>query len=418
MSKLLNTAVLLFVAITAIGVASSTFAADSGSSKSSKKVQALSQHTARKLKSAQDELADEKYADALSDLIELRDSLKKGESYAMALTEQMIAYVYIGQEKYNKAFPHLQKAVNLHALPDQIQHGLLLTMAQLYAAKSEYRKALDILKKWFKNEKNPPASAYVLAARCYYSLQKMRPARRYIKLAIAADDTPHQSWYALLVGVDYQLKHYSEAIGALKKMVVFWPDKAEYWHQLYGLYLLTNQNTKALSVMQVAYEKGLVDKEDDLLNLARLELGHGMPYYAAHIVSKGLKDKIIKSNLDNLQLLVTAWVQAQEIDNALTVLDKAAAMSDDGKLYLKRAQLCYGQANWKCAVKAAKQASRKDGLDEPGKPYIFSGMALVQTKHYKQAKASFEKAKKYDKSRKQARSWINYINNLVAITSS
>ncbi|HET7369855.1 MAG TPA: hypothetical protein VFK45_03340, partial [Gammaproteobacteria bacterium] len=113
----------------------------------------------------------------------------------------------------------------------------------------------------------------------------------------------------------------------------------------------------------------------------------------------------------------SAWTQAQETDQALETLDKAAKLADDGKLYLRKAQLCYGQAEWKCTIKAAEQAAAKGGLDEPGNAYLMKGMALTQVEQYDQAKEAFHKAERYDSTRKQAKGWIKYVQTTEAATS-
>lgn len=387
-----------------------------GAATPERNVKSLDQYTAAKLENAQKEMKDGKYAEALSDLQDLEKSVQD-KPYALALTEQMISYVYIEQKKYKKALPYLRKAVDLNALPEQSQHQAIMSLAQMYALTEQYAKTIDLLEGWFKKEKKPPASAFMLAANAHYQLKQLPESRKFVKLAIQKSDEPHEQWYSLLVGVDYSLKKFDEAIDVLRKMITYWPDNASYWHDLYGLYLLQNKEEEALVVGRVAYSKGLITDGDDMLNLARLEILHGMPYYGAKVLEKGMQSGAIKDNLDNLQLLVTAWEQARETDKALKTLDKAAAMSDDGTLYLKKAQLCYGDGNWDCTIDAAKHAAAKGGLKEPGKAYLFRGMALMQTKKYDQAKEQFKKAEKYKGSKERARNLIKYVDSTIAATT-
>lgn len=412
MNKFFKTAAAISVLL-CFGAATSAYAAQAGADRN---VKTLDQYTAAKLNSVQKEMDKKQYAEALADLKDLVGEVQD-DPYALAVTERMIAYVYIGQKKYRPALPHFRKAVELNALPEQQQHDAVMTLAQLYALTEQYSKTIDLLEDWFKKEKNPPADAYLLAAKSYYQLKKPEPARKYIKLAIQKSDKPNEDWYGLLVGVDYQLKKYDEAIDVLKKMISYWPDEPDYWQNLYGLYLLQENNDKALVVMRVAYDKGMIDKGDALLNLARLELVHDLPYPAAEVLSKGMKSGQIKTNLENLRLLVTAWTQARETEQALETLDKAAKLSDDGMLYLKKAQLCYQEAEWDCTIEAAKNATDKGGLDEPGKAYIMKGMALAQLEQYDQAKEAFHKAESYKSTKEQAQGWIQYIKRTEAATS-
>lgn len=407
--KLAATCLLLLFA----GAAISAYAQEESSSSTNRDVKSLDQYTAAKLSNAQDEMKDKKYAEALADLQELARSVKD-KPYALALTERMIAFVYIEQKQYRQGLSYLRRAVDLNALPVQAQHNAIMSLAQLYALTEQYQKTVDLLEDWFKKEKKPPASAYVLAANSHYQLKQLPEARKFIKLAIRKGDKPEEQWYSLLLGIDYSMKKYDEAVDVLRTMISYWPDKATYWHDLYGLYLIQNQEKEALRVGRLAYSKGLITDGDDLLNLARLEVLHDMPYYGGEMLEKGMKSGKIKDNLDNLQLLLTAWEQARETDKALKTLDKAASMSDDGMLYLKKAQLCYGDGNWDCALDAAKHAVAKGGLDKPGNGYLFQGMALMQTKKYDQAKEAFRKAEKYKGSKERAQDLIDYVNKLAA----
>jgi tetratricopeptide (TPR) repeat protein len=410
MNKLLVSAILCaFLAVPMVGAGNARAAND----RSGKTVTAS---TAAGLKTAQESLKNKEYADALDKLNDMANSVPKG-SYAMALVQRLIAYVYIDENKYKKALPHFRKAVDLHQFPKQIQQQATLTLAQIYASVEQYQQAINLLEDWFKTVKKPPTRAYVTAAESYYQLKKLKPARKYIKLAIKKSKKPNKDWYNLLVGVDFQLNNYDEAIDTLRKMISYWPDEKKYWHNLYGLYLQKNEKDKALIVGRIAYSKGFFTDGGDLLNLARLEMLHGMPYYAGRVISKGLKSGKIKSKLDNLQLLVRAWSQADETDKALKTLDKAAKLASDGKLYLKRSQLCYQKGDWDCTVDSAENAIKKGKLDNPGQAWLLKGMGLAQRKKYDRAKAAFNKAKRYKGTKKTAAGWIQYVNTTLSATS-
>lgn len=413
----LATVVLALLLSVGAGMTATAYAAqdDSQDSNNDNVSHAMSESVYRRLKAAQDDLKDKKYSDALAKLNDLIDVVKDNP-YELAVTYQTVAFVYIDQEKYKQALPYLKKALDLNALPKQQQHQETLTLAQLYASQEEYQNSINLLENWFRKEKNPPTSAYVLAATAYYQLHKLQPAVKYIKQAIAKDKQPHETWYNLYLGIEFEMKNYDTAADVLKKMISLWPNKPKYWRNLAGIYLQQNKDKDALAVMKIAYQKDYLDDEGQLLNLARLEIVHGMPYYAGQLIEKGMKNGKIKSNQDNMQLLVTAWTAAQETDKALKALDQAASMAKDGELYLQKAQLCYQQAEWDCTAEAAQKAVTKGGLKHPGKAYIMEGMALAQSKKYDAATKVFHQAQHYDDTRKQATDWIKYMKNTLAAT--
>lgn len=418
MKTFIALAAVVFALVLSAGVSAPVYAAqsDQNDNSSNNVSHAMTEQVYRRLSAAQEDLKNKKYQDALDKLNDLLD-IVKDNPYESAVTYQTLAYVYIDQENYKKALPYLKKSLDYHALPDQQQHQQMLTLAQLYASTEQYQKAINLLEDWFANEKNPPTSAYLLAATSYYQTHKLKPALKYIKTAINKSKKPHQSWYNLYLGIEFDLKDYDAAIDVLKKMITMWPDKPEYWRNLSGLYLQQKQDKKALSVLRIAYAKGYIKKGDQLLNLARLAIMNGIPYFAGEVIEKGIKSGAIKSNLDNWQLLSTAWISAKETDRALDALGKAGSLSDDGDFYLQAAQVCYQDGRWDCAAKSAAQALDKGGLKHPGKAYIMEGMALAQNKKYSEAKKAFHHAQNYDETRKSASNWIKYVDNTLKATS-
>lgn len=387
--------------------------------------QGLSEGVYRQLTAAQKDLKNKDYAGALSILNGLFDDVK-GNSYELAIVYQNIAYVYIDQNQYKKALPYMKKSLDLNALPDVQQHQQTLTLAQLYISDEQYQNGVNLLEKYFavekkmqakSREKKPlPTSAYILAASAYYQLHRLPDALKYVKMAINADKQPHESWYGLWLGIEYDMKNFATATDILKKMVTFWPDKPEYWRNLSGLYLQQNQDKDALATLRIAYSKGFLDEQSQLLNMARLAIVHGIPYFAGSVVEKGMQDGKIKKTIDNIQLMATAWIAAQETDKAVNALDEAGRLSGKGNFFLEKAQLCYQDARWDCAASSADEALSK-GLKEPGKAYIMKGQALAQNKKYADAKKAFHKAEKFDSTKKQATDWIKYVDSLEQATS-
>lgn len=409
-------AAVIFALLLSAGMTTPVYAAQSDQNDENSNVShAMTEQVYRRLSAAQEDLKNKKYADAMSKLNDLLD-IVKDNPYEAAVTYQTMAYVYIDQEKYRQALPLLKKSLDLNALPKQQQHQQTLTLAQLYVSVKEYKKATDLLEAWFRKEKNPPTTAYLYAATAYYQQHKLNNALKYIKIAIRKEKKPHESWYNLYLGIEFDLKNYDDAIDVLKKMITFWPNKPEYWRNLSGLYLQQEQDEKALSVLRIAYAKHYIKKESQLLNLARLSILNGIPYFAGGVIAKGIKSGDIKSNLDNWQLLSTAWIAAKETDKALGALDKAGSLSDDGDFYLQKAQVCYQDGRWDCAAKSAQQAVTKGGLKEPGKAYIMEGMAYAQNKEFSAAKKAFHRAQRYDATKKSASNWIKYIDNTLKAT--
>ncbi len=106
-----------------------------------------------------------------------------------------------------------------------------------------------------------------------------------------------------------------------------------------------------------------------------------------------------------------AWQLAQEDRKAIPPLKEAAGMSDNGELYARLAQSYLNLSDYKPCIDASNSAINKGGLKSPGNAYLILGMCQFETNALGSAKASFQKAARYDKVAKNASSWIAYVES-------
>jgi hypothetical protein len=60
---------------------------------------------------------------------------------------------------------------------------------------------------------------------------------------------------------------------------------------------------------------------------------------------------------------------------------------------------------------ALGEALNRGGLAEPGNAYLLLGIAHYENARPQEAKAAFDKASRYKKSRKNASQWLSYLKN-------
>ena len=77
-----------------------------------------------------------------------------------------------------------------------------------------------------------------------------------------------------------------------------------------------------LVATEMVYLNGQLSKESQVLSMAYMYLGAEVPYRAAVIIEKGMKDGIIKRSAKNLEILGTAWYQAKDLNNAVKALER------------------------------------------------------------------------------------------------
>lgn len=370
----------------------------------------MSQSTYNRISRAHKAIEEGKYQEALDELLDLQEDIKESP-YEYAVTLQTIAYVYINQEKWELAADYMRRAIEQDALPAAPEKSAIYTLAQIYATLGRFQDTIDLMTDWFKTAENPPADAYIITANAYAMLENYQAAYPYVMKAIEKSEEPREDWYKLALAIQFELKKYEEAADTLRVLVANWPDKYVYWKQLSGVYIQLGQDKQSLATLALAYEKGMVDNSNDLLNLARLYMLNDVPYKGAVVLKKALEDGLVEKTRQNYELLSQAWVQAREYEEAIAALTNAAELSEDGQLYIRAAQLEMAVADWEGAAKAARKAVETGGMDqeETGKAWLLLGTAAAEQKDFDTAIEAFNKARGYPETRKTATQWLSFV---------
>jgi tetratricopeptide (TPR) repeat protein len=271
------------------------------------------------------------------------------------------------------------------------------------------------------------------------ALESMKNA---ISLAEEEGYKPKENWYVLIAASIGELKdQIGEKQALLQQLDVYeilvnlYPKKL-YFLQLGGTYGQLNREKDYMITLKAAYAKDLLDKESEYLALAQLLLLNQNPYWAANVLVSGQtkittytetttdkvtgeevkvekKGPVVKDNEKNLKLLADSWRMAQEIDKAIPVLEKAAALSKDGKSYVLLGNLYLGEDKLEKAVDSIKKGLKKGRIDKISQVYLTLGQAYFELQRFEDAKKQFRIAAR-DKDKKvksTANNWIKYTEN-------
>jgi tetratricopeptide (TPR) repeat protein len=166
-----------------------------------------------------------------------------------------------------------------------------------------------------------------------------------------------------------------------------------------------------MAILEILYEQGALQRGPQQLNLANLFLLNEVPYKAAQVLEKGIKNGVIEDDVRNLRLLSQAWSQAQYPEESIPPLRRAARKSSDGDLHMRLAQSYINLDRYEDAVDELEAAFRKGGLKRPDQANVMLGMALFELEKFDAAKKAFRSATDDKRSRKAAEQWLAYVSN-------
>ena len=227
------------------------------------------------------------------------------------------------------------------------------------------------------------------------------------------DDEPRESWYQTKLAAHFELKQFPQAAQTLETLVSRWPEKKTYWTQLSQIYYRLEQRDRALATMALAYRKGLLDKQSDITYLSSLYSDSGVPYKAAEVLEKGIRDGIVEPTKAHWTMVAETWYSAEEMEKALAAFGEAGAVDPDGDIDLRRGFILVDLENWSGALEALDDALEKGGLGErrTGEAYLLRGMAHFNLKEYSKARDAFKAAARDERSAKYAAQWIKYMDS-------
>lgn len=338
-------------------------------------------------------------------------------SYELANVHNFRAYIHYTRQDYPAAILAWERVLAQPDLPQAMEAGTRYSLAQLYVATSDWKRAAAMLEAWFRLADDPAPESHVLLAQAHYQLGQHAEALAAIERALAEarsrGQPPRENWYLLQRMASYasgDLKATAKALGVLAER---WPRK-EYFVQLAGILGELGEAGRQLAALEIAYRGGWLDGERELLNLAYLYLGNETPIRAARVLERGLEDGRIAPGARNLELLGAALRQARENRRAIEVLERAAREGGDAELWVRVAGLQLEENADEQAVAAARRALELGGGRRPDSTRIVLGMALYNLGRHAEARAAFAEAARDERSRQSAEQWLRFLDAEIA----
>ena len=345
--------------------------------------------------------------DAIAKLKKLAstEGIKKHDS---AVVYQTMAFVENSLNNFESATNYFIKALSYNALPKEVTHELQYSTAQLLIHIDKPKEGLEYLNKWFENEPKPKADAHILAATAHYYTENYKKLIDHAEKALLLIKKPPLNWYELLLAGYYELKDYKGAATVLENIIAKYPDKSNYWLQLAGIYQQIEQEKKALALYELAYTKGILNK-DEIMQLIRNYRYMDMPYKAATLIEKEMAIGDLKADKETLTLLVDSWVLAEETEKAKSVFLEIINRFEDDNARLRLGQMFLDDEEWNEALKVLDVKLQTDDKKLISKINLLLGIAQYYSDDFNGATQSFTYSLSDTETEDQAKWWLDYL---------
>ena len=340
----------------------------------------------------------------------LQQQLKrKVNRYEKAVLLRSLSSVYSAQKNYVQAIKQLKNALAIKSLPYGATQKAQLTLGQIYLSNKQTDKAFALLEPWFKRNPKPKPKTAMLLANLFSQHHQYDKAMALVKKATAATTNPPKAWTQLQLALGYKTKDYRAAISVLEQQLKKEPDNKTHWQQLSTAYHNAEDYSHAASIKHLAYQRGFLTTETELLELTQLFLYAKTPHKAAKFLQQQFEKKSLIKNAKTLELLGNAWLKAKESIPAQIALESALALTPRASLYEKLGQIYSRQKKWQQAINAFNKALELGEFEEQGVSQLLLGITHYHLKDISQAEVAFETAILDKNSAKTAQQWLSYL---------
>lgn len=358
-----------------------------------RRVPSMSETVYKKLAEGQEAIDAKDYNLALKVLQDMLNRSKRYNGNEIGQVHNMMGYVYFLKEDYAGAIREYEKVIAQgEDIPEGLEQTTLYTLAQLNFVEGRYQKALQMMETFISKANNPGPEPRIFMGQVYYQMKDYGKAigqlETGIEMAKERNLTIKENWWQLLNFLYYEEENMPKVIEILEILVRDFP-KRDYWVRLAGMYGQEGREDLQLHTLQAAYAGDYLDKQSDLTNLAGLLMQEEVPYKAAKVLEQGLKDEVIERDSKNLRSLGQAWQLAQEVDKAIPVLEDAAKLADDGRIYDQLAYVYLEADRYDDCVRSANGALDKGGVRKKQSTYMVRGMCLFNQDKLNEARGSF-----------------------------
>jgi tetratricopeptide (TPR) repeat protein len=370
-----------------------------------RKTQIVGERVGKVLVKAFELYNEEKLDEAIAILLEAKSS----NAFDTATLNRFLGNLYATKDE-KQAIKYLTLAVAPDELTFNDQAGSLKLLADMLLQDKQFQKAIKAYESWimFTGEQN--SDAYMRIANAYYLMNQ------YDKVLAPADDAirfspkPIEGPYQLKMAALYETRRYKELITVVETMVQLFPENKQFWVYLGNFYTLTEEFSKSLSTLQLAYSQGYLEKDSEIRMLAQMYANNNIPYKAAVTMEKHMKSGLVKRDKTNLNFIASNYQSAREFLKAAEYYGELAKLTNDADAYRRQGSAYSALQRYNEAIAAYDKALSMN-VDKPSGVYMSLVDAYFYQQKYREAYAALMNAKKDPGMSRQVRGWESYIKD-------
>ncbi|MCL1049487.1 hypothetical protein L2755_07625 [Shewanella abyssi] len=371
-----------------------------------RKSKAVGQSAAKKVQKSFKAYTEGNVDEAITILLEANAK----SDFDKAYIARMLGNFYAEKGQMQTAVKYLKTAVEANVLGGVDHAGTQKLYADLLIQEKKFKESIPAYYSWMEFTCKEEANVYRRIAIAYSELKQWDKVLEVADKGLAISEKPDKGLYQMKLTAYFNKKDYKQAVKVLETMVPLFQEDKRLWVQLAQFYLMTEDFDKSLATYDLAYKNGFLESASNIQRLTQLLAQKGSPYRAAQIYAKHIKSGLVKEDEKTLKMLAGFYHNAKELKQAAATYGKAAAIDNNGKLYLRQGRILSLDGKSKPAIAALKKALDA-GVKSPGEVQFELALAYLNLKQYKSAYKYAKLAAKDKKTARAAKSYVSYIKD-------
>jgi len=315
------------------------------------------------------------------------------------------AAIKIENGDYEGAVGDLITALNRGYIPETEAKNTYYNISQIYLSTDNKEAALEYFDKWMSVGGVPDRNQKWTLAVLYQQMDRFSEALPWAEQVLEADGPgADRSVYDFLIFLYDKTGNKAKKAELLELLLARDPSDIRLWQAIAGEYFQAGEDRKAFEVQKAMYLGGLLKTEDELMRVVNFYNSFDVPYAAAKILEKEMNAGRISKNYQRLELLANLYQVAREFDRAIPVIEEAAEVAPDGKMYERLGRSFSELQEWANAEDALIKAINKGGLADAGLAWVLVGQSRYEREDRSGAREAFRSA-----NNRGGRGWLDFM---------
>jgi tetratricopeptide (TPR) repeat protein len=266
-------------------------------------------------------------------------------------------------------------------------------------------KALEYFDKWMAQGGVPDRNQSWTLAVLYQQADRFEEALPWAEKVFGFDGpNADRSVYDFLIFLYDKTGDFAKKAELLETLLARNPEDRRLWDAISGDYFRAGEDRKAFEVQKAMYLGGILKTEDELMRIVNFYNSFDVPYAAAKILEKEMNAGRISANYQRLELLANLYQVAREFERAIPVIERAAQMAPNGKMYERLGRSFSELQEWAKAEEALINGINKGGLADAGLAWVLVGQSRYERDDRSGAREAFRNA-----NNRGGRGWIDFM---------